>query len=479
MDQYVDKTDKGIGETGKSRKAVHLKSDEKRMLAKTKLTLENETVARAKKNGARISNEILEMKSQMEAMTKGISDIQGILLLQQSIRPDFADNNRTVHTHSTGAVTNQAHDREVQSQLQAEKALHELHQEEERDRNRLIKRQRKDEVMLARLNRHEKGIYTSSDEEEDDGEFNQIQANAHRKPKESSPSPSSSARRESVKVPQPQSYSGDPHEDVDEILFSFENYLSGNRIPRSRWTVHAMQLLKGKALAAYIAYAQPLQQQGITPTWEQFVSVLHTAFITHDRKMEARSALFNMVQTGSVTSYLQTFRVLISRAGSPTPCDKDLLLHYWRGLKQSMKDDSKVDPTTGAFWTSFEDLARHTITISRHTDLNTSADGYPKRRLSWKEHHDRDLTRLKLKATRLKNGGSPDPQGGRGRGSGRGGRGGRGGRDGGHGSRDGGRGTGGRFGSGRPNAKCTGHLPDGTQCMGGSGYHKAGCSLNR
>jgi uncharacterized membrane protein YgcG len=170
-------------------------------------------------------------------------------------------------------------------------------------------------------------------------------------------------------VPLPQTYSGDAADDVDEVLFSFENYLGGNNIARSRWTVHAMQLLKGKALAAYIAFAQPLQRQGITPTWEQFVGVMHTAFVTHDRQMEARNTLFNTTQTGSVTAYLQTFRVLISRAGSPAPGDKDLLLHYWKGLKQGVKDDSKIDPTTGAFWTSFEDLAKHTVTISRQHDF--------------------------------------------------------------------------------------------------------------
>ena len=206
----------------------------------------------------------------------------------------------------------------------------------------------------------------------------------------------SSGRRDTVKVPQPQAYSGDPHDDVDEILFSFQNYLEGNKIPKPRWTVHAMQLLKGKALAAYIAFAQPLQKQGIIPTWDQFVTVLQTAFITHDRQLEARNALFNTVQLGSVTNYLQSFRVLISRAGSPAPCDKDLLLHYWKGLKQSIKDDSKIDPTTGSFWTFFEDLARLTITISRNTDLAPHHGATPKRR-SWLKPD-----RLKLKTTQLK-----------------------------------------------------------------------------
>lgn len=243
---------------------------------------------------------------------------------------------------------------------------------------------------------------------------------------------------------------------------------------------------RGKALAAYIAFAQPLQQQGITPTWDQFVSVLHTSFITHDRKLEARNALFNTTQTESVKSYLLLFRVLISRAGSPAPCDKDLLLHYWKGLKQSIKDDSKVDPTTGSFWTSFEDLAKHTITISRHTDLlspiHKQRDHH--KRVSWKSDK---LARLKLKQTLLKPTNTQDRSGrGRGGSGGRGGsRGGRGGGRGGGYNSDGGRdrdrgyqGGRGRGGDGRPPTKpghCQGHLPDNTICKGGGGYHRSGC----
>ena len=314
-----------------------------------------------------------------------------------------------------------------------------------------------------------------SDDDEEDDLPGQASARHIREP-----SPSR-IPRDHVKVPQPQSYSGDSHEDVDEILFSFENYLSGNNIIRSRWTVHAMQLLKGRALAAYIAFAQPLQKQGITPTWEQFVSVMHTAFVTHDRQLEARNALFNTVQSGSVTGYLQSFRVLISRAGSPAPCDKDLLLHYWKGLKQSVKDESKIDPTTGAFLASFEDLARHTITISRQSDLNPHTTPLT----SWDKNHKAHLqlkaTQLKLKAALSNTPAGPYPKQGRGYNSAGGGRG--------HG-RDGGRGGG--FGGGRGDGRpprhdngvsagpskpghCNGNLPNGRICGGGGGYHLPGC----
>ena len=229
--------------------------------------------------------------------------------------------------------------------------------------------------------------------------------------------------KELVKVPLPQTYSGDPHDDVDEVIFTFENYLVGNSVPRARWPVHAMQLLKGKALQAYISFAQPLHKQGIVPTWEQFTEVIRGAFITHDRQLEARTHLLSVTQTGSVTAYLQNFRILITRAGSPAPTDKDLLLLYWKGLKQWVRDESKIDPTTGEFWTSFEDLARHTITIARQKDLSSPMPD--KRRPPYRRPRPNPL---KLNNTKLKHSSSSQKdRTGTGRGLGGGFRGGRGG----------------------------------------------------
>ena len=231
--------------------------------------------------------------------------------------------------------------------------------------------------------------------------------------------------KELVKVPLPQTYSGDPNDDVDEVLFTFENYLVGNGISRTRWPVHAMQLLKGKALQAYISFAQPLHKQGIVPTWDQFTDVIRGAFITHDRQLEARTQLLMITQTGSVTTYLQTFRILVSKSGAPSPTDRDLLLLYWKGLKQWVRDEAKVDPTTGEFWTSFEDLARHTITISRQKDLTSPSSNRTRH-----PYHKPRPSPFKINQTKLKT--TPHTQGDRrnpGRGTGgsyRGGRGGRG-----------------------------------------------------
>ena len=165
-------------------------------------------------------------------------------------------------------------------------------------------------------------------------------------------------------MPQPAKFSGERSDDViEDVLFTFENYLDGIGAPRDRWPTVAMQLLEKKALAAYIAFAQPLQLAGIAPTWEQFKEVLSLTYAHPDRKLASRQLLLQVSQTGSVSEYLQHVRLLISRAGLPAPTDRDLLLLYWQGLKPHIRDQCKVDPTTGAFWASFESLARHTVTV--------------------------------------------------------------------------------------------------------------------
>ena len=148
-----------------------------------------------------------------------------------------------------------------------------------------------------------------------------------------------------MRVPQPAKFSGESANDnVEDIIFSFENYLMGNKVQRGQWPTFGMQLLSGKALSSWIAFAQPLTKKGTPPTWTQFVQVLTANFATPDRQLTARQQLFFATsQTGSVAQYLQQFRILISRAGDPPPTDKDLIVLYFKGLKQSIQDTEKSE----------------------------------------------------------------------------------------------------------------------------------------
>ena len=156
----------------------------------------------------------------------------------------------------------------------------------------------------------------------------------------------------SSRMPQPQKFSGEqPNEDLDEALFAFENYLKGTGVHRDRWSVVAMPLLTGSALRAYTNFAQPMGASGITPTWEQFKAVLQP-FARPDKQITSRQSLYSIKQTKSVTEYHQRFLLLVSRAGSPAPTDKDLLMLYWNGLSDEAQKTSIIDPTTGKFWES-------------------------------------------------------------------------------------------------------------------------------
>lgn len=172
------------------------------------------------------------------------------------------------------------------------------------------------------------------------------------------------ATKSKLKIPQPAKFTGEnKEEDVEDYLFSFENYLEGTGVARDRWATVGMHLLDKLALRTYITYAKPLQAAGTPITWETFRHSLTSAFAHPDRQLSARQQLLQVSQTTSVIAYVQHVRMLLARAGLPAPTDRDLTLVYWRGLKQHIRDQSQVDPTTGRFWESFDNLVKHTVTI--------------------------------------------------------------------------------------------------------------------
>ena len=227
----------------------------------------------------------------------------------------------------------------------------------------------------------------------------------------------------STRMPQPQKFSGDnPTDDLDESLFAFENYLRGTGTPRDQWPIVAMPLLTGSALRAYTNLAQPMALTGVTPSWEEFRSVLQP-FARQDKQLTARQSLYSIKQTKSVAEYHQRFSLLVSRAGLPTPTDKDLLMLYWNGLTDVAKKSSPIDPITGLFWTSYSSLANHTLNIALSNSVSGFTRETDKRR--W-NHTDSKLRALKAKRNRTfgdgegrgSGGGSPYAAGrGRGRGA--------------------------------------------------------------
>ncbi|GAX78810.1 hypothetical protein CEUSTIGMA_g6247.t1 [Chlamydomonas eustigma] len=163
-----------------------------------------------------------------------------------------------------------------------------------------------------------------------------------------------------LKMPQPQKFSGDDSQDVEDSIFTFENYFKGKGTPVSQWPTVALSLLSGSALKAYTAVAQPMTAAGVTPTWAQFKTVL-LAFAQHDKHISARRELLHVKQSSGVAEYYRKFQLLVARAGHPQPHDKDLLTMYWNGLSPQAQSSSSIDPLTGSFWSSYKALSDHTL----------------------------------------------------------------------------------------------------------------------
>ena len=103
--------------------------------------------------------------------------------------------------------------------------------------------------------------------------------------------------------------------------------------------------------------------------------------------------------------------MLLARAGPP-PNPHDLTLMYWRGLKQTIRDQSQVDPRTGKFWDSFEALAQHTVTIDSQRvpeGIHPTSGEKDRKGGKWKPHlKPKQPT---LKAASAKPSSSPHSQG--------------------------------------------------------------------
>ncbi|KAJ9509139.1 hypothetical protein QJQ45_001625 [Haematococcus lacustris] len=149
-----------------------------------------------------------------------------------------------------------------------------------------------------------------------------------------------------VKTGLPAKFSGASGQFAEDAMFLFLDYLTGNNIPQPDWPSHILPLLEGKALQAWLSVAQPLRLSGGTPTWELMRDTLTKAFPCGDRAMQARKLLHTIKQQTRTPEYLRYFRMLVARAGEPTPTDRDLLLWYMRGLKSSIADQCKVNPAT-------------------------------------------------------------------------------------------------------------------------------------
>lgn len=178
------------------------------------------------------------------------------------------------------------------------------------------------------------------------------------------------ARHSSVRLPLPDKFKGATGESVEDAIFAFENYLTGSGIAPTQWHHHIMPLLSGPALAAWTAFARPRFARGEAVSWEDMVRVLSSSFGKSDGALLARKRLHSCIQISSVHAFVQQLRLLIAKAGDPPPADPDLVQIFWGGLKPNIQAMSRVNPKTGRFWDSFEELVSHALIVDSQPNLS-------------------------------------------------------------------------------------------------------------
>ena len=82
-----------------------------------------------------------------------------------------------------------------------------------------------------------------------------------------------------------------------------------------------------------------------------------------DKQVESRRALWNLKQVGRVADFVKDLKILVRKAGSPSPTEVDLTNLLYRGLKPDIKAKCEMDPRTIKFWDSFDKLAEYAISL--------------------------------------------------------------------------------------------------------------------
>ncbi|KAJ9515258.1 hypothetical protein QJQ45_002388 [Haematococcus lacustris] len=190
------------------------------------------------------------------------------------------------------------------------------------------------------------------------------------------PQQTQDTRPPSIKPKHPPPFSGADKQIWEDFKFQFESYLDTCRVPKQDWPDHVLNMLEGKALQAWLAVAQPMRALGTKPTWEILADTMAKSFVHINIPVGARKALYSIRQQTRTSEYLRHFRLLLARVTEPKPADADLLNFYYTGLKQTLRDQCKLNPKTGRFWDNFEELADFTLQIDLHSRIASALQAH-------------------------------------------------------------------------------------------------------
>lgn len=167
-------------------------------------------------------------------------------------------------------------------------------------------------------------------------------------------------------MPKPQPFSGE-EQDVDETLFIFETYFTCTGQPESVWPQLVLTLLKDRALSTWLAFAVPHKNARKPLTWFDFRTCMQQAFAPPDKEFSARMQLRHVQQKDrSVKDYVRHVRSLIAQLSTMPPSEYDCIVNLFDGLNSNMKQEGRIDPRTGKFWTNFNEFAAHLVTLETH-----------------------------------------------------------------------------------------------------------------
>lgn len=145
----------------------------------------------------------------------------------------------------------------------------------------------------------------------------------------------------SIRLKEPDTFSGGYKENVDRWLFEVEQYLrAANEHDDKRRVPIAAALLRGNALAWWEIIVNGNEKQGIDESlcsWSEFKANLTKAFRTVNREDHARDQLSKIQQKSSVSEYLVRFNAVI--LDIPGMSSDEKYNRFFEGLKPHLRQE--------------------------------------------------------------------------------------------------------------------------------------------
>lgn len=76
-----------------------------------------------------------------------------------------------------------------------------------------------------------------------------------------------------------------------------------------------------------------------------------------------------------VKDYIYHVRSLLAQLSTMPPSENVCILNLYDGINTSMKQESRIDPCTGKFWTNFNNVAAHFVTMETHLEKGRPLSG--------------------------------------------------------------------------------------------------------